>query len=76
MQQEMNLFDNPKRHSNGIFYISTTLILHFMVSILLQLIFYVQKWISRPKKWYISCITQGYLMKTVQTRISSFRGRS
>ena len=75
MYQERNIFDYPTCHTNIEFYMSMTLILHFMVSISFLSISYVKKWIPRPKKWYISCITQGYWMKTVQTRIFSFRGR-
>ena len=47
----------------------------FMTSIPLKLILYVHKWIPHHKKWYISCITQGYWTKTDKTRIYSLRGR-
>ena len=61
-------------HSHSLFFLFSAAILDFQGSIKVKFKFWHQKWNPWPKKWYISCITHRYCIKTVQIRISHFRG--
>ena len=62
--------------SNAIFDLIMAAILDFKGSIWVKFKFWPQKWNPWPKKWYITCITQWYSLKSAKTKISPFPGGS